>query len=159
MRSTTTTPKVQGSDETLLYHHTNDASILTPSPCLRAAAAASSLVALLRGEWEECGVVAFLWPGQAQLWRTRGLCHSALMVASAPAARSDSTESSCLSVAVRIPGAVLDHIIPSTVFSQNGSACWGFDVCIAAEDKPSRLYAAVHHSTQLQSRQRLTFAY
>lgn len=136
--TTTTTTKVQGSEETLLYHHTNDASILTPSPYLRAAAAAaaaSSLVAFLRGEWEECGVVAFLWPGQAQLWRTRGLCHSALMAASAPAACSDSTESSCLSVAVRIPGAVLDHIIPSTVFSQNGSACWGFDVCIAAEKK------------------------
>ena len=38
-----------------------------------AAAAASVLVLfLLRGEWEECGVVAFLWPGQAQLWRTKG---------------------------------------------------------------------------------------
>ena len=74
--------------------------------------------------------------GQARLscGEPRGLCHSALMVASAPAARSDSTESSCLSVAVRIPGAVLGHIVLSTVFSQNGSACWGCEVCVAVEN-------------------------
>lgn len=58
---------------------------------------------------------------------------SALVVVLAPAALSDSRESSCLSVVISLPGAALDNTNLSTVMLQNGSTCWWFDVCITAE--------------------------
>ncbi len=63
-------------------------------------------------------MVAFLWPGSAQLWRTRGSCHCALMVASA---WSRSTDSSCVSVVVSLPAAAQDRTNLSAVMLKNVS--------------------------------------
>lgn len=101
--------------------HYKNISILILSPYLSVVAATSLVLALLR-EGNEMSAVAFLWPGQAQLWRTRALCHPALMVCVGPSSLGATAERAAVfSLAVSLPGAALDLTNPSTGMLQNRS--------------------------------------